>query len=258
MRSMKTTVILPTYNEAGNIRDVISRIFEHAGRSDLDIIVADDRSPDGTAGIVRQIASRDNRVTLLEGKGRRGRGIAGKRAFEYALSAGADIVVEMDADMSHDPLYIPDMLNKLETCDIVIGSRFIPGGADERGSFLRRLISRSAKSLINLTLGIRVSDPTSGFRCFRRKALEQLAPSTLVSADPFIVLEVLDRAVSAGLVIREVPVRFREREKERSKLTMPLLLRCLKDLLVYRFSGAYREKKRRIKGAGHHVWGKDE
>ena len=232
MSDITAIVILPTYNEAGNIGPLIERILEYS--TDILIVVVDDDSNDGTWQIVSGLADGNERVRLIRRKGRKGRGLAGKEGFKYAIASGVEYIIEMDADLSHDPAYIPTMLEEIKKCDMVIGSRFVPGGADERRSFVRKCVSRFARVLINFILKVRVTDPTSGYRCFSRGALLKIDPETLESETPFIILESLYRAVSKGVAISEVPIKFHPRNVETSKLYAGMLVCCFFDVIFLR------------------------
>ncbi len=184
-------VVLPTYNEAGNIQRLVSAILDLT--ENISVVVVDDNSPDGTGQIVKQMQDGNERVSLVQRMGKKGRGLAGKEGFIFALKQGAEHIVEMDADFSHDPAEIPALLDQIRSCDMVIGSRYIPGGMDERASFTRKAISLFARKFIRSFLGVRVNDPTSGFRCFSRKTLDAVGLDCLKAETPFIVLEVLYR-----------------------------------------------------------------
>ncbi|MDD3089822.1 MAG: polyprenol monophosphomannose synthase [Candidatus Omnitrophica bacterium] len=232
--SAKVFVMLPTLNEGTNISPLLTRLLEIDEISK--IMVIDDGSTDGTAERARDMAATTDRVELVERAGKKGRGAAGREGFQRALVSGAEYLVEMDADLSHDPEYIPKLLDVARKSDLVVGSRFVPGGFDERRSPVRRLISVLARIFIQSVLGVKVKDPTSGFRCFTRKALERIDPSTLRSCTPSIVLESLYRAVLGGLSIIEVPIVYRQRAGERSKLTIGTLASCVADVVRLRIS----------------------
>lgn len=218
----EVVVTIPTYNERENIRILIGKILELKIPGAL-ILVIDDNSPDGTAAVVRETAKKDKRVKLLLRTGPRGRGVAGKDGFLSALKEGAGFIIEMDADLSHNPAYIPQILEALQDADVVLGSRLVSGGEDNRKSFFRRSITKLANFYIHLILGIRVKDCNSGFRGYTRKALEAIEPRKIFSQGPSIVQEVLYRAHLKGLRIKEIPISFKERELGTSKLGIPQL-----------------------------------
>jgi dolichol-phosphate mannosyltransferase len=155
---------------------------------------------------------------VIERAGPRGRGYAGRDGFLAALERGADFVIEMDGDLSHDPRYIPQLLAAAASCDVVLGSRFVRGGSDTDRALWRRLLTLAANLFIRIVLGTTVRDANSGFRCFRREALETIDPKSLRSPGPAIVQEVLFRAHRRGLRIGEIPVVFADRARGDSKL----------------------------------------
>ena len=220
---MKTFVMIPTYNEKENIKNLIDKILKLKIKN-LHIVVVDDNSPDGTWKIVQDISKKNRNVHLLLRKKDKGRGAAGRDGFIYCLKHSADIVVEMDADFSHDPKYIPSMLEELKNADLVLGSRRIKGGNDVGRGFLRKLVTLLANLYIRLTLGLKVKDCNSGFRCFKREVLEKIDPEKLESKGPSIVQEVLFKAHLKGFRIKEIPIVFINRTKGRSKLGIPQLI----------------------------------
>jgi len=221
---MEIIAMVPTYNEAGNIRQLIEGIL--AVPLDIGVLVVDDNSPDGTARIVAEIAGSRPQVALLLRTENRGRGWAGIEGFKKALAMGARFVVEMDGDMSHAPRFIEEFRRKIENSDVVIGSRYVAGGKDEARTFTRRAISSFARKYLAFILGVKVADPTSGFRMFRKEALEKILPS-LTARDPFIVTEVLFHLKKNGLRIAECPIEFMPRGTGASKLKASTLLKYL-------------------------------
>lgn len=213
--------MIPTYNEKENIKHLIDKILK-LKMPNLHIAVVDDNSPDETWKIVQGIARKNKKVHLLLRKKDKGRGYAGRDGFIYCLNKGADAVVEMDADMSHNPIYIPLMLKELKNADLVLGSRMAEGGKEIGRSFIRRAITHLANSYIRLVLGLNVRDCNSGFRCFKRKVLEKIS-SGLESKGPAIVQEVLFKAHLNGFKIKEIPITFVDRTKGKSKLGIPQL-----------------------------------
>lgn len=216
---MKTTVMIPTYDEAESIGSLIDELLL-LSLEDIEILVVDDNSPDGTGEIVSGRGAKDGRVRLLSRKEGRGRGRAGRDGFLRALADGADLVVEMDGDGSHDPADLPRLLEPIRRgeADVVIGSRFVPGGGVEGRQWSRDLVSSLARCYLRLILEVAVHDPTSGYRVFKRQAMEQIDPASLHASDPFIVAEVLYRCRQKRLRIVEVPIFFRPRRGGTSKL----------------------------------------
>ena len=215
--------MIPTYNEKENIRKLVDKILKLKIK-DLHIVVADDNSPDGTWKIMQEISKKNRNVHLLLRKKDKGRGSAGRDGFIYCLKNNADIIVEMDADLSHDPKYIPLMLNELKNADLVLGSRRVAGAKEIGRSFLRRLITYFANLYIRLVLGLKVKDCNSGFRCFKRKVLESINLEKLESKGPAIVQEILFKTHLKGFKIKEIPITFTDRIKGESKLGIPKLI----------------------------------
>ena len=219
---MKTFVMIPTYNEKENIKNLIRQIF-NLNIKNLHVVVADDNSPDGTWKIVKEISRKNKNVHLLLRKKDKGRGSAGRDGFIYCLRHNADVIVEMDADFSHDPKYIPIMIKELKNADLILGSRRIEGGKEVGRSFARRLITHIANLYISLMLGLKVKDCNSGFRCFKRKVLEKINLNRIDSKGPSIVHEILFKAHLKGFKIKEIPITFVNRTKGTSKLGIPQL-----------------------------------
>ncbi len=214
--------MIPTYNEKENIKNLISQIFKLKLKN-LEIVIVDDNSPDGTWKIVKQISNKNKNVHLLLRKRDKGRGTSGRDGFIYCLKHGANIVVEMDADMSHDPKYISKMIKELKNADLVIGSRRVKGAKEIGRSLFRRLITLGANLYIRLMLGLKVKDCNSGFRCFKREVLEKIDLEKLASKGPAIIQEVLFKAHLKGFKIKEIPIIFVNRTKGNSKLGIPQL-----------------------------------
>jgi dolichol-phosphate mannosyltransferase len=219
---MRAVAVIPTYNEAGNIVPLIREVLRQG--AELEALVVDDNSPDGTGRLVREEAERNPRIHLLLRTRDRGRGSAGLAGFAKAIEMGAERIVEMDADFSHDPAHLPALLRASDSADIAIGSRFVPGGRDEERGFSRRAVSRFARTYLRRVLGLAVKDPTSGYRCFRREALAALMAAGPRARDPFIVAELLFLATRRGMRIVEVPIVFRNRREGSSKLHARTLL----------------------------------
>jgi dolichol-phosphate mannosyltransferase len=220
---VKTVVIIPTYDEAPNLERLVGEILRVSPESTL--LVVDDRSPDGTGEIADRLAAEDDRVRVLHRDPPRGRGRAGRDGYREALRLGADVVLEMDADFSHDPRLLPRFWDEIAGgADVVLGSRFVAGGSDDDRGIARRIITVLANGYIRLVLGVPVGDCNSGYRCFRREILEAIAPETLTSTGPSIVQEVLFRVHRAGARIVEIPLTFVDRREGDSKLGLGLLL----------------------------------
>lgn len=238
MAPSKITVMVPTYNEMGNIGPLIDQLLTlKVPGHELHVLVVDDDSPDGTGPYVADRAKNEPRLGLLLRKGRRGRGTAGIDGFREALRQGASAVVEMDADFSHDPKHLPAIIAAADAgAPIVIGSRFVPGGADMDRGPLRRVLSLSAGFYLRSILGLKVKDITSGYRLFTREALEAMELSHMLSEGPSILQEMLYKAASKGFDrAAEVPIVFVDRRVGSSKLDAKRLAECLKMALVIRY-----------------------
>jgi dolichol-phosphate mannosyltransferase len=228
---VKIIAMIPTYNEASNIEQVINSILNFA--QNAEVLVVDDNSPDGTYKIVEKLAMQNPKIHLLLRKEKKGRGYAGKDGFKKALELGADIIVEMDGDGSHNPAYIPKFAKIIETCDVVIGSRYIKGGKDEERSFLRQTISKISRFYLSLTLGVKIKDPTSGYRMFKKQVLASFADN-LKASDPFIIAEVIYYLKKNNFSIKEYPIEFLSRLSGSSKLGVWTLIKYLFKVLKLR------------------------
>lgn len=231
---MDTIAMIPTYNEATNISRLIDEILNCG--IDIEVLVVDDMSPDGTYKIVEEIAKTNPKVHLLLRKENRGRGYAGKDGFKKALELGAKHIVEMDGDGSHSPQYIPGFRETINSCDIVIGSRYIKGGKDEERTLLRQVVSNLSRKYLSFFLGVKIQDPTSGFRMFKREALETFVDK-LQASDPFIVSEVLYHIKKNDLTVKEYPIEFLSRLSGESKLKPWTLIKYLFKVLKLRITG---------------------
>ena len=215
---------LPTYNESGNIESLIDSLLALDSR--LDVLVVDDKSPDGTGNLVARKAADDRRIHLVSRDPPRGRGLAGREGFRWFQNHPLfSAVVEMDADFSHHPRFIPALLAKLSDFDAVVGSRFTPGGRETGRSVLRRCTSMLANTYLRFVLQTRLGDCTSGFRAFTRKALAGIDFQAYVSEGPTIVTELVFDLLSRKRKIGEVPIIFENRRWGDSKLSPAVLLR---------------------------------
>ncbi|MCX7626346.1 MAG: polyprenol monophosphomannose synthase [Candidatus Sumerlaeaceae bacterium] len=232
---MRIVVTLPTYNEAENIAPLIEQIL--ALGDEFEVLVIDDDSPDRTWEIVMRLSKSEPRVQLIRRIGERGRGTAGLVGFKWAREEGADVVVEMDADFSHQPKFIPSLLEPIRSgeADIVIGSRLVGGGGETGRSPLRTLITLFANSYIRFVLGLPIRDCTSGFRVFNRRALESLPWEHMRCQGPEIVQEVLHEARKLGLKIVERPIIFEERRAGQSTFNLKIMLRSFLYMIRLRF-----------------------
>ena len=226
-RSSKVICTLPTYNESENVIALARELL--ALGSNVEVLVIDDDSPDGTWRLVGEAVQREPRLHLLHRTSDRGRGAAGRAGFVKALELGADVVVEMDADFSHQPKFVPALLARLEQLGrevgLVLGSRAVAGGSDAERGRLRRLITFFANTYIRVVLGVPVRDCNSGFRCWKSSTLRRIQVANAFSKGPAIVQELLFKTARAKIAIAEVAIDFVERRRGQSTLTFRILLK---------------------------------
>lgn len=215
---MKVIAVIPTYNEAENIVILIPQLLKY----NVEPLIVDDDSPDLTWQVAEQFVKINKRVHVLRRAFNKGRGSAGIDGFKAALKLDPDYIIEMDADFSHDPKFIPALLKAAKDADLVLGSRY-DGGKQVGRSWLRMIVTRFANAYIRSVLGLKVKDCNSGFRVYKRKTLESII-SSLNSKGPDIVQEVLYKVHLKGFNIVEVPITFVERKQGESKLTIVRLL----------------------------------
>jgi dolichol-phosphate mannosyltransferase len=225
-------VILPTYNERENLEAVVTRARTALATCDPPVegtvLVVDDASPDGTGEIADRLAGEHESVRVLHRTRKGGLGGAYLAGFDEALAADADLVIEMDADLSHDPADLPRLIDAArEGADVVLGSRYLAGGGVDGWSLHRRLVSRAGGRYAAIVLGLRASDPTGGFKCFRASALRAMDRERVRSRGYAFQVELTFHAARAGLEIAEVPIVFREREYGRSKMSSAIALEAL-------------------------------
>jgi dolichol-phosphate mannosyltransferase len=223
-------VFLPTYNEAGNLRGIVSATVEQLERTqpgDWRLLVVDDASPDGTGDLADALAAEVSGVEVLHRAGKDGLGSAYLAGFRHAIAGGAELVIVMDADYSHDPGHLPALVAAAADSDLVLGSRYVAGGAIYDWPRLRRLLSRSGSLYARTILGVKVHDLTSGYRCVRRRVLETVEPSTLRSQGYVFNIELTYRTLLAGFKVTEVPITFRDRKAGESKMSLPIAFEAL-------------------------------
>jgi dolichol-phosphate mannosyltransferase len=217
----ETLIVVPTLNEAGNVDPLLTVLL---GETDADLLIVDDGSTDGTPERLAAWQARyPDRLTVVQRGRRLGLGTALKLGYGHALTHGYDRLVQMDADLSHDPRAVPGLLRALDDADLVLGSRYVPGGRSERWSRHRVALSWAAIALARTLSGVPVRDITSGFRAFRRVTLEVIEPETLTAAGFGIQVETTARAHRAGLRVREAPIVFRRRRAGTSKMDASVL-----------------------------------
>ncbi len=221
---MKTIVIIPTYNEKSNIAEIIEKLFSLKINS-LEVLVVDDNSPDGTAEVVRKLAQKYP-VNLIVRSEKRGLGTAYTAAFKNLLGEPdpPDIIIQMDADLSHDPVVIPVFLNQIKNCDVVLGSRYIKGGGVKNWNFFRRIVSRWSNVYARVILGLPYRDLTGGFKCWKREVLEKIDLDSLSSVGYNFQIETTYKAHRLGYKICEVPITFTERKQGESKFNLGIIV----------------------------------
>jgi dolichol-phosphate mannosyltransferase len=229
---MRTLVFIPTYNERENIVPLVTQILQLP--EELDVLVVDDNSPDKTADLLLEAFPNNNRVHLLKREKKFGLGTAYSAGFRYALEHGFDAAISMDADFSHDPKFLPDIIHASKNCDIVIGSRYIPGGKTVNWGVSRQFISRTANLLAHYFISLKSADCTSGYRLFHASALEKLDFESIVADGYSYNLEVLKRASDDNMKIAEVPITFLDRTRGKSKISSMEIFKALQTLLRLR------------------------
>ena len=222
-------LILPTYDEAENIERFVRAVRTSllaTGRP-FHVLVVDDNSPDGTGTIADRLAAELTEVEVLHRAGKEGLGRAYVAGFRQALAAGAELVLEMDSDFSHDPADLPRLIEASDSADLVLGSRYVPGGGVLDWPLPRRLISRGGSLYARLVLGLRVRDLTGGFKCFNRAVLERIGINSIHADGYGFQIELTYRAVQAGFEVVEVPIIFRERQLGTSKMNARIALEAI-------------------------------
>jgi dolichol-phosphate mannosyltransferase len=229
-------VCIPTYNERENVEAICRAALGADAR--LDVLVVDDNSPDGTGQIADTLAAAEPRIQVLHREKKEGLGRAYLAAFRWALERGYRYVFEMDADFSHDPRYLPKMLDEAERgADLVIGSRYVEGGGTVNWGLGRQVISRGGSLYARTILGVRVRDLTAGFKCFRRAVLEALDLGSVTSSGYGFQIELTYKTLKKGFRVSEVPIVFEDRRVGRSKMSRKIFLEALWKVWKLRFTG---------------------
>ena len=228
----KLWIIVPTYNEAENLPIVVDGILGAVARCepavDATLLIVDDGSPDGTGQLADELAHRHEELAVLHRPRKAGLAGAYREGFRRALDAGADLVVQMDADRSHDPADIPRLVSAArQGLDVALGSRYVPGGGTKGWSAGRRVLSRGGGLYASAVLGLRVADPTGGFKCLTARALRLIDPETITSHGYAFQIEVTYRAVRNGMRVGEVPILFEERRSGTSKMSAAIAFEAL-------------------------------
>jgi glycosyltransferase involved in cell wall biosynthesis len=217
-------LVLPTYNERANLPLLVAAI--QALPEPMQIVIVDDNSPDGTGAVADQLAAAHPTVQVIHRTGKLGLGTAYTAGFRAALAQGAVLILTLDADFSHDPSYLPALLAASRRFDLVIGSRYIPGGGVRDWGPQRRALSRGANMVAHRVLGLKARDCTAGFRCYRRAVLEAVNPATIRADGYSYLIEMLFRCQRAGFSIGETPIIFTDRRRGQSKISQTELVKA--------------------------------
>lgn len=242
----RVVVVIPTYNEASNLAWIVGRV--RAAQPDVDVLVVDDGSPDGTGAIADELAAADPAVSVLHRDAKAGLGAAYLHGFQVALAAGYDVVGEMDADGSHQPEQLDRLLQALVGADLVIGSRWVPGGSVVNWPRRRELLSRGGNLYVRLLLGVQVRDATAGYRLFRRTTLDKIDLASVESTGYVFQTDMVARTLAAGLTVREVPIEFVERVRGDSKMSGAVAAESLKRITIW----GLRERVAQLR----RIWGR--
>ncbi len=227
---MDIAIVLPTYNERGNLEALVTQLL--ALELDVEIIVVDDNSPDGTGQLADELARRDARIHVIHRAGKLGLGSAYIAGFKYALARGAERIMTMDADFSHHPRYVPAVVGLTERYDVGIGSRYVPGGGvSETWGVHRRWLSRGANFFARTLLGLRAHDCTAGFRCYRREVLQSIELDRIFSNGYSFLIELMFRCQRLGYTFGETPILFENRRQGSSKISQVEIYKALLTVL---------------------------
>ena len=242
----RALIVIPTYDEADNVRLALAGVLASTGEG-VEVLIVDDASPDGTGDIADQVAGTEPRVHVLHRAAKQGLGPAYLAGFGWALAHGYDAVVEMDADGSHHPDVLPRLLAGLADHDLVLGSRWVAGGRVENWPLHRLLLSRAGNAYARAALGLPVRDATGGFRAFRATSLHRLSLSDVASQGYCFQIDLLRRALQAGLSVTEVPITFTDRTVGRSKMTGRIVLESLLRVTGWAASRRLAQARRRLR-----------
>ncbi|WP_307856043.1 polyprenol monophosphomannose synthase [Nocardioides faecalis] len=243
----RVVMVVPTYNEAANLSWVLGRL--RFAQPDVDVLVVDDGSPDGTGAEADRLAAADPHVHVLHRDAKGGLGAAYLAGFDWALSQGYDVIGEMDADGSHQPEQLGRLLHGLLDADLVIGSRYVPGGSVVNWPWQREALSRGGNLYVRLLLGVDVRDATAGFRLYRRSALEKLRLHEVRSTGYVFQTDLVTRTLRAGLTVREVPIEFVERVRGESKMSGRVAVESLHRITTWGLQERWRQLRTRV-GSG--------
>jgi dolichol-phosphate mannosyltransferase len=219
-------VCIPTYNERDNVEAIARAALSADGR--VDVLIIDDNSPDGTGQIADQLAATESRAHVLHRPSKEGLGKAYLDGFRWALERGYQLILEMDADFSHDPKYLPRLLDQAQAgADLVLGSRYVEGGGTVNWGLLRRMVSRAGSLYARSVLSLDLRDLTGGFKCFRRQVLESVQLPSVQSTGYAFQIELTYRAIKKGFRVVEIPIVFEDRRVGQSKMSWKIVLEAL-------------------------------
>jgi dolichol-phosphate mannosyltransferase len=222
----RALVCIPTYNEADNLEPITQAVLKAEPR--VDILVVDDNSPDGTGKIADALAAKEPRIRVLHREKKEGLGRAYLAAFRWALAEGYTYIIEMDADFSHDPRYLPGLLDAAEAGpDLVLGSRYVTGGGTVNWGIGRQVVSRGGSLYARTILGVGIHDLTGGFKCFHRRVLEAIELDAVKSTGYAFQIELTYRTLKKGFTVREIPIVFEDRRVGQSKMSRKIFLEAL-------------------------------
>jgi len=227
-------LVLPTYNEAENVEAFVEAVRAKLPAS-AQVLIVDDGSPDGTGAIAERLAERHQNVAVLHRRAKEGLGPAYIAGFRCALAGGAGLILEMDSDFSHDPAYLPRLLEAARRADVVLGSRYVSGGGVSDWGPLRKAISRGGSVYARLVLGVGIQDMTGGFKCFRREVLEAIDFDSIQARGYAFQVEMTYRALRAGFKVAEVPIVFRDRRAGNSKMDRAIVAEAVWRVPLLRF-----------------------
>ena len=234
-------LVIPTYNERENVAKIVDAAgaeLERVAPGDFRVLIVDDNSPDGTGAIADGLAEAHDWVEVLHRPSKRGLGQAYLAGFQRAMECGARLLLEMDADFSHDPAYLPELIRAADHADVVLGSRYVPGGGVRDWGLVRRLISRGGGLYARRILGVDVRDLTGGFKCIRREVLEAIDLPSVRAEGYVFQIEVTYRAILAGFTVREIPIVFADRTRGRSKMSSTIAVEAMLLVPVMKRSAA--------------------
>jgi dolichol-phosphate mannosyltransferase len=237
--AMRHLICLPTYDESENLEPMLKALREQPVE-DLHVLVIDDNSPDGTGEIADRLAAADDRVHVLHRERKEGLGPAYLAGFGRALEMGAERIFEMDCDFSHDPKDVPRLAAAADDADLVLGSRYVPGGGTRNWGLLRRFISRGGSLYAQFLLQLGIRDLTGGFKCYRREVLERIDLDSISSLGYAFQIETTYRALRAGFRVVEVPITFADREVGGSKMSKAIVLEAVWKVPVLRVNALLR------------------